>query len=254
MRKLPPAVQGLLIANVAMFLISLLASHSQAKADSMVQWFGLWFPRNPNFGIWQLFTSMFMHGGFMHIFFNMFALVSFGMLLERLWGTRRFLEFYFICGLGAALIYTGVNMIQFHSLHEQLVATGVPAPAIAEMLRSGQYPTGLPAESVHLLVKLYTVYGLPMIGASGAIYGVLVAFSFLFPNARLFLMFVPVAIPAKYFIPILVALDLLGGLTHFSLFGGNIAHFAHLGGALIGFLLMWYWRRQTPVVRYEPGF
>jgi membrane associated rhomboid family serine protease len=187
---------------------------------------------------------MFLHGGPGHILFNMFALVSFGGHLERQWGTRRFLVFYFLCGVGAALVHNAVNAYQYSVLHERLVAQGLTPDAISSALATGR--SALPdGEIKATLVELYHIYADPMLGASGAIYGVLVAFGLLYPNAKLALMFLPVPIAAKFFIPILLALDLLSGVTGFSLFGGGIAHFAHLGGALIGFLLMLLWRRRA---------
>jgi len=188
---------------------------------------------------------MFLHGSPGHIFFNMFALVSFGAILEREWGASRFLLFYFVCGVGAALIQTGVNWQEFRDLHEHLVAAGLTPSVIGSLLTtgSGELPTDPAVKAT--LIDLYRVYASPMLGASGAIYGLLVAFGFLHPNAKLSLMFVPVPVAAKYFIPGLLLLDLFSGVTGFSLFGGSIAHFAHLGGALIGFLLMLLWRKRS---------
>jgi membrane associated rhomboid family serine protease len=178
-----------------------------------------------------------------HIFFNMFALASFGLPLERQWGTTRFLVFYFLCGIGAGLVQMAVSWGEFQSLHTRLTEAGVTRSAIESMLATGTYsgPRATP-EINEVMVDIYRVFSGPMVGASGAIYGILVAFGLLYPNARLALLFLPVPIAAKYFIPVIVALDLFSGVTGFSLFGGGIAHFAHLGGAMIGFLLMWYWR------------
>jgi len=242
MGKLSPAVLGLLIANGVMFAATHLLP---GMGQPMREWFALWFPRNEHFALWQYVTYMFMHGGIGHIIFNMFALVSFGLLLERLWGMRKFLIFYALCGIGAAIVFTMVNGFEFHTAHAKLVSSGVPAEAIDLMLKTGKYSSGLSGSAVSTVRELYLLYAIPMVGASGAIYGVLVAFSLLFPNAKLALIFLPVPIKAKYFIPILLGLDLLGGVTGFSLFGGSIAHFAHIGGALIGFLLMWSWRSQA---------
>jgi membrane associated rhomboid family serine protease len=243
MHSLSAAVRSLLIANAIVFVVGLLLPDLGGR---MVGWFAFWFPRHENFAWWQVFTYMFMHGGLGHIFFNMFALVSFGVLLERQWGTRRFLVFYLLCGMGAGVIYAGINWGEFQSIYRRLIAAGLTAPAIETMLNTGRYigPADNPAIN-EAMVDLYRIYTAPMVGASGAIYGILVAFGLLYPNAKLALMFVPVPIAAKYFIPVLLALDLFSGLTGFSLFGGGIAHFAHIGGALIGFLLMWHWRNQA---------
>ena len=243
MNRLTPAVLGLVIANAAVFVAGLVMPQGSAW---LVEHGAFWFTANPHFALWQAVSYMFLHGGVGHILFNMFALVSFGGLLERQWGTVRFLVFYFLCGVGAALVHNAVNAYQYGVLQDHLVAQGLTPDAIRSLFAtgSGAIPPG--AEIKANLVELYQIYAVPMLGASGAIYGILVAFGLLYPNAKLALMFLPVPIAAKFFIPILLALDLLSGVTGFSLFGGGIAHFAHLGGALIGFILMVVWRRKTP--------
>jgi membrane associated rhomboid family serine protease len=230
------------IANAAVFVAGLVMPQGN---EWLVEHGAFWFTANPHFVLWQAVSYMFLHGGVGHILFNMYALVSFGGLLERQWGTRRFLVFYFLCGVGAALVHDAVNAYHYGALQERLVAQGLTPDGIRALLitGSGAIPPG--AEIKATLVDLYRIFAVPMLGASGAIYGVLVAFGLLYPNAKLALMFLPVPIAAKFFIPILLALDLLSGVTGFSLFGGGIAHFAHLGGALIGFLLMLFWRWQA---------
>jgi membrane associated rhomboid family serine protease len=243
MGSLSPAVFGLLIANGIVFAIGVLGPEMN---DRMVGRFAFWFPRNEHFAWWQVVTYMFMHGSIGHIFFNMFGLISFGVHLERQWGSRKFLVFYFLCGIGAGVISGGVNWVEFQTIHERLVQAGFSAPDLEAMLETGHYrgTLGDPAMKA-AMVDLYGLYHGHMVGASGAIYGILVAFGLLYPNAKLALLFLPVPIAAKFFIPVLLALDLFSGVTGFSLFGGGIAHFAHLGGALIGFLLMWHWRSQA---------
>ena len=245
---MPRAVAALLIINVVVFIAGVLLPNG---GDQFITAGALWYPTNDNFGLWQMVSYMFLHGSPAHIFFNMFALVSFGGILEREWGAPRFLLFYFVCGVGAALIQTGINWQEFRGLHEHLVAAGLTPSTISSMLAtgSGELPTD-PAVKAELFT-LYGIYASPMLGASGAIYGLLVAFGFLHPNAKLSLMFVPVPIAAKYFIPGLLLLDLFSGVTGFSIFGGNIAHYAHLGGALIGFLLMLLWRKRSRVPTWE---
>lgn len=236
MNKMPPAVRGLLIINIVVFAVGFLLPK---VGDQLVYAGALWFPGNEHFGLWQVVSYMFLHAGPGHIFFNMFALVSFGRILEGQWGMKRFLMFYFLCGLGAALIQTGINWYEFQSLHERLVAAGLTPSMISELMEQSRY---LPSESASLeMLKIYAGYTL---GASGAVYGVLVAFGVLYPDAKLSLMFIPAPVAAKYFVPGLLLLDLLSGVTGFSIFGANIAHFAHLGGAAIGFLLMLLWRNR----------
>jgi membrane associated rhomboid family serine protease len=252
MNRLSPAVLGLVIANAAAFVAGLIMPQAR---EWLVAHGAFWFTANPHFALWQAVSYMFLHGGVGHILFNMFALVSFGGLLERQWGTRRFLIFYFLCGVGAALVHNAVNMYHYSALQEHLIAQGLTPDAIREALATGRSVLPLGPEMKATLIELYRVYAVPMIGASGAIYGVLVAFGLLYPNAKLMLMFLPVPIAAKIVIPILLTLDLLSGVTGFSLFGGGIAHFAHLGGALIGFALMlfWRWRAQCEQAQRAAG-
>lgn len=235
------AVAALLMVNVAVFAAGLLMP---AWRDQIVAAGAFWFPANDHFDAWQAVTYMFLHGDFGHIFFNMFALVSFGSILEREWGAARFLVFYFLCGIGAGLIQVGINWHEFGTLHERLVAAGMTPSDISALLKAGSGQMPLDPSVKAMLFALYRIYAAPMLGASGAIYGLLVAFGCLHPNAKLGLMFVPVPIPAKFFIPGLLTLDLLSGVTGFSLFGAGVAHFAHLGGAVIGFLLMLLWRNR----------
>lgn len=243
MKRMPPAVAGLLIVNVAVFAAGYLLPGGR---DRLEIWGALWYPANGHFGVWQVVTYMFLHANTGHIFFNMFALVSFGRILETLWGPQRFLLFYLLCGIGAGLIQTGLNWHDFNGLHDSLVAAGMTPDAIRTALVTGTSEATLDPAVRTTLIGLYRVYAGATLGASGAIYGVLVAFGLLFPNAKLALMFVPVPIAAKYFIPGLLLLDLFSGVTGLSLFGASIAHFAHLGGAAIGFSLMLWWRRKVP--------
>jgi membrane associated rhomboid family serine protease len=240
-----------LLVNVLAFVAGYLLPNGHQR---LIDLGALWYPANAHFGVWQVVTYMFLHGGFGHIFFNMFALFSFGMILEREWGLERFLIFYFVCGVGAGLVQLGINWYQFDGLHAQLVAAGLKPSAINALLAAGggEIPTDAKVEK--MLEELYGIYAAPMLGASGAIYGLLVAFGFLHPNVKLALMFVPVPVAAKYFIPGLLLLDLLSGVTGFSLFGAGIAHFAHLGGAAIGFLLMLLWRKRQVVIIEPPSY
>lgn len=205
----------------------------------LVQKLALYFPENQSFKIWQLASHMFMHGGLTHLLFNMFALFSFGVILEKLWGVKRFLFFYFTVGVGAAVMQLAVNYFLFANAMSDLSSTGLSEFEVKSMLEQGKYiPTIEASETAS------RIFNTPMVGASGAIYGTLVAFACLFPNHKLILIFLPFPIAAKYFVPAILSLDLFSGITGFSIFGGNIAHFAHLGGALIGFILMVVWSRQ----------
>jgi len=232
-------VKHLLIINILVFV------GIYMYEEQMFRLFSLWFPENQNFGYWQFLTYMFMHGGFMHILFNMYALFAFGSPLEQIWGRNKFLFFYISTGLGAALIHTLVNYYQFNTVLNDLISAGFNQSDIIDTLNSGQYNTTWKnAVDPGRVDNFISSFMSPAVGASGAIYGILVAFGMMFPNAELMLIFLPIPIKAKYFIPGLILLDLFSGFTGYSVFGANIAHFAHIGGALIGFIMMWYWKKN----------
>ena len=237
MGRITESIKHLIIINVIFFLAPQLI-----KGVDLENLFALHFPKNENFGVWQYVSHIFMHGSFSHILFNMYGLWAFGTPLEQIWGRNKFLFFYFSAGIGAGLIYTAVNYFQFESIYNQLISFGLNASDIQEILNTGSYNTaliGLPTETMN---EFYSLYHTPAVGASGAVYGVLVAFGLMFPDAKLALIFFPVPIAAKYFIPLMIAGDLFFGVTKYSI--GNIAHFAHVGGALIGFLIAWYWKKN----------
>lgn len=238
MGRLTGAIKHLLIINILFFIATSL------YGEQMYQMFSLWFPENENWRIYQIVSHMFMHGGFMHILFNMYALWAFGSPLERMWGMKKFLFFYFSAGLGAALIHTGVNYYYFNEGVEAIVNYGVNEAQLLEIIGEAKYsPDWYKAASQSTIDNFLGAFNTPAVGASGAIYGILVAFGMMFPNSELFLIFLPIPIKAKYFIPVLVGLDLFSGVTGYPIFGSGIAHFAHVGGALFGFLMMLYWKR-----------
>ncbi|MEZ7497182.1 rhomboid family intramembrane serine protease [Flavobacterium sp. Arc3] len=240
MRNVTETVKQLIIINVLFFVGTLVVG------DQAYKMLAMFFPENNGFQIWQPITHMFMHGGFMHIFFNMFALYSFGSALESFWGSKKFIFFYISCGLGAALLHTGINYYYFNDAINTLAANGFPKAEVLQILNEGKINTQwqelLTASQYKNFISAFMG---TVVGASGAIYGVIVAFAFMFPNAELALMFIPVPIKAKYFVPGLVLVDLYLGVSGQSIFGGGgIAHFAHVGGALFGFLIMWYWKKN----------
>ncbi|MEO7992022.1 MAG: rhomboid family intramembrane serine protease [Chryseolinea sp.] len=241
MNKFIDAIKVLILVNVVLFAIRYLFPDMEAQMNSLA----LYFPANEHFNYWQLVTSMFMHGGVAHLLLNMYALWAFGTPLETMWGKNKFLFFYFMSGIGANLIYLGVNYFQFHSIYNELLSAGVSAENIQAILNTGSYDTSaVQTITMQQLTHFYHLYHTPAVGASGAIYGVLVAFGMAFPNAKLALIFFPVPIAAKYFIPLLITIDLFSGITGFSIFGGGIAHFAHVGGAAVGFLIILLWRKK----------
>ncbi len=243
MKHFPRVILVLIGINVAFFLPYLLA---RGINETLLDNFALYFLKNDAFHVWQFVTYMFLHGNELHIFFNMFALASFGIPLSMIWGWKRFLIFYFATGIGAGIVYSGVNYFQFSNAYEVMTAAGFSSEAIGNFITTTRADPALvakvPQETLQLI---FDINRSSAVGASGAIYGILVAFGFLFPNAKLTLIFLPVPIAAKYFIPAIVAIDLFSGITGVSLFGGGIAHFAHVGGAAIGMLIMLYWRRPN---------
>ena len=230
--NIPPVVKNLLIINVICFLPSLYYSNGFAgQKDPVAELFGVYYFNSPNFHPWQLITYMFIHGGWAHIFFNMFALFSFGPSIEYIMGSKRFFNFYFICGLGAIGFQMLVQAFEVHAI------TG--AFTLANSTLDSSYLQYGPQAQ-----KLYDIYHGNMVGASGAIFGILIAFGMIYSNAELMIMFIPVPVKAKYIIPIYVLIELGLGIGQFG--GDNVAHFAHLGGALLGFILVKSWRLQGP--------
>jgi membrane associated rhomboid family serine protease len=245
MGKITETVKILLIINVIFYLGSTFVIDS----NQAMEWFALWYFEHPGFQFWQPLTHMFMHdlSSPFHLIFNMYALWMFGSSIEQVLGQKRFVFFYFSAGLGAALIHSLVNYYNFTVDMQSLMDLGFTSGEIQGWLKDAVFPgsyingQGIP---VALSQDFFNSYNIPAVGASGAIYGVLVAFGMLFPNASLGLIFVPIPIKAKYFIPGLLLIDLFSGVTGFSIFGANIANWAHLGGALFGFIVMWYWKKK----------
>ncbi|MGX1929417.1 rhomboid family intramembrane serine protease [Flagellimonas sp. 2504JD4-2] len=236
MGRLTDAVKHILIINVILFFAT------QMYGDQMYQWLSLWFPQNGNFQWWQVVSHMFMHGNLMHILFNMYALWAFGTPLERVWGRNKFLFFYFSAGLGSAMLHTGVNYYLFNEGLNALVSAGMTEQQVLDIISRGQYsPDWYNMAPRSTIENFLSAYNTPVVGASGAIYGILVAFAFMYSEAKLMLIFLPVPIKAKYFVPLLLAVDLIFGIGNVNT---GIAHFAHIGGALIGFIMMWYWKKN----------
>ena len=217
--SLPPVTKNLIIVNVIVFLASLL------NENFMIGTFALFYPTSQYFHWWQVVTHMFMHGGFWHIFFNMYTLLIFGCVVERIIGSKKFLLFYFICGLGAVALHLGVEYLQMQS-----------------------YMQGAALGNATAIQNIALIKNTPTVGASGAIYGVLMGYAMLFPESRMTLLFPPVTLSAKWMVAIFAAIELFTGVTGLS---AGIAHFAHLGGMLIGWLMILSWRKRG--ILFDPN-
>lgn len=235
------AVKHLLIINVIMFVGTL----AIGNGETFYQWFALYFPENKLFQPWQIITHMFMHGGITHILFNMFALWMFGTAVEQIFGWKKFIIFYLLSGLGAAIIQVAFLYFQYNSGLATLMEAGTAQSEIVGILNEGKYNTRWTTILGDNFKSFISAFNSTMVGASGAIMGVLVAFGMLFPESKLMLIFLPIPIKAKYFIPAIIALDLFSGLTGQSIFSpSNTAYMAHVGGAFTGFLLMYFWKKN----------
>lgn len=214
---MPTVTKNLLIINVLCFLGAMVAQRYGVDLNDML---GLHFFLASDFNPAQLITYMFMHANFQHIFFNMFAVWMFGRTLEMVWGPKRFLFYYILCGIGAGLIQEGVYYFEYADIYKYSgVDIGIGTPI-----------------SVSEFLNMQTT-----VGASGAVYAILLAFGMLFPNSEMFIFPLPMPIKAKYFVIGYAVLELVLGITG----GDGIAHFAHLGGMLFGFILIIYWRKKN---------
>ncbi|MBR1574763.1 MAG: rhomboid family intramembrane serine protease [Bacteroidales bacterium] len=203
--NIPPVTRNLVAINVLMFIATLI------DEEFMISTFAMFYPTSRWFHPWQILTHMFMHGGFWHIFFNMYTLTMFGIVLERAIGSKKFLVYYFITGLGAVALHTAVQYFQVNIAFSQ-----------------------------DNFAAIQRVLSTPTVGASGAIYGILIGYAMMYPDSVLTLLFPPISLKAKWFVLIFAGIELVTGVTG-TLDG--VAHFAHLGGMLFGWLLMLWWRK-----------
>jgi len=207
--NVPKVTKNLILVNIVVFVATLF------NENFMIGTFGMFYPSSPYFHWWQPVTHMFMHGGFWHIFFNMYTLFIFGMVVERIIGEKKFLFFYFLCGLGAAALQIGAQYLEMQSF--------------------------LASDSQTAIKGIMALKSTPTVGASGAIYGILMAYAMLFPESRMTLLFPPVTLSAKWMVVIFAAIELFTGVAGWA---DGIAHFAHLGGMLIGWLTIRIWRKK----------
>lgn len=232
-RILPPVVKNLLIIN-GLFFLGMISLSSMINLNDIL---GLHYPVSPLFKPHQLVTYMFMHGGFGHILFNMFALWMFGNALENVWGPKRFLVYYMITGIGAGLLHLLVMYIQVSNLEAKI------DPETIAMVREQGYQIFAEGKNYAdpILGKLNALYNSTTVGASGAVFGILLGFGMLFPNSIIYLYFA-IPIKAKYFVMGYGALELIMGFSNNP--NDNVAHFAHLGGMIFGYILIMYWKKK----------
>lgn len=241
MRGITDTVKHLIIINVIMFIGTL----TIGNGESFYQWFALYFPKNELFQPWQIITHMFMHGGVTHILFNMFALWMFGTAVETQLGSKKFLFIYMSAGFGAVLFQLGYYYFNYLPLYSELISSGLTGPEIIQMFKTNEVMQGVSNTQLALLKEGFPIYNASMVGASGCIMGILAAFGMMNPDAKLMLIFLPIPIKAKYFIPGIILLDVISALTGQSFFSpSNTAYMAHVGGALTGFIIMWYWKKN----------
>jgi len=233
MDRITPAVRILIIINVALFLLG------RVMPYKMTEIFGLYLPVNEKYAVWQYLTGMFMHHGLMHLLINMVGLFFFGCIVERALGSKRFVILYCLAGIGSGLVYTLVQSYEY--------SAGVALVSAIEALESNSQALSgneIYQKTVYMLSRMYRT---EVVGASGALYGVIVAIAMRFPNAKVSFKFIPFPIVAKYFVLGLISIDLVLQLVGLSSFGRfMVAHSAHLGGAFTGFLVMLYWRYRFP--------
>jgi len=243
MRGITDTVKHLLIINVVMFIGTMLVGGG--NGELFYKWFALYFPKNDLFQPWQVITHMFMHGGFTHLLFNMFALWMFGTAVEQQLGSKKFLFIYISAGFGALLFQLGYYYFNYMPIHAELISSGLTSDQILQMLTTNQTIGNITDLQLIRLQELFPIYNASMVGASGCIMGVLAAFGMMNPEAKLMLIFLPIPIKAKYFIPGIIILDIISALTGQSFFSpSNTAYMAHVGGALTGFIIMWYWKKN----------
>ncbi len=230
--NLTPAVKNIIIINVLIYLACFVVP---GLNDALT---GYYFA-SPNFRPWQIVTHMFMHSmsDFTHIFFNMYALYLFGTALENYWGTKKFVIYYLTCGVGAFFLHMGVGYFEIQKMMQSLTDKEIYQVMITGLQEGKEYKVQM--------VELYSAINTGVVGASGAVFGVLLGFGMLFPNTELMLLFPPIPLKAKYFVMIYGAIEFYLAMRQTT--GDNVAHYAHLGGMLFGYLLLKYWQKNPKV-------
>lgn len=235
--QLTPITRNIIIINVVVFVLFYLLNNQELYVR-----FAAFYPFSPYFRSWQIITHMFMHGGFTHILFNMFTLFSFGPVLERTLGEKKYVILYFVSGLGAFFLFNLWNFIEVQQIQNSLESFGFN---LSGYISGENVPFLGNAQAIakqqELANNLAAIISTPMVGASGAIFGVIAAFATLFPEAEIGIMFIPIPVKVKYVLPVIILGSVVLGVTGNA---GGIAHLAHVGGAIVGFLLAKYWKRN----------
>jgi len=258
MFQLTPAAKNILIINGIIFILS----DFVGLRSYIIESFGMRYFHSENFQPYQILTYMWVHGGFGHLFSNMFSVLIFAPILERVWGSKKFLIYYLATGIGAGILYSGINYYENYSFEVKVKSYEQnPSPESFRKLvlnNSSEYYNQLydfidsyeqnPSNSNDNLSIAYAndllkvKSDVPMVGASGAVFGILLAFAMLFPNMELMLLFFPIPVKAKYLVLVYGIYELWSEINRMP--GDNVAHFAHLGGMLIGYLILKYWKRK----------
>ena len=234
---IPPITRNIIIINIVVFILTYVL-----QTDLMYRYLAAFYPFSPFFHSWQIITHMFMHGSFLHILFNLMTLYSFGPVLEQVLGDKKYVILYFVSGLGAFFLFNLWNFVEVEQIKSSLQNLGFD---LAGYMNGENVSFKGNSEAVleqqGLVSKLQSIISVPMVGASGAIFGVIAAFATLYPDAKIMLMFIPVPVKVKYLMPVVIIVSIYLGVTGNA---GGIAHLAHVGGALVGFILAKIWKKH----------
>ena len=235
--NIPPITRNIIIINIVVFILTYVL-----QTDMMYRYLAAFYPFSPFFHSWQIITHMFMHGSFMHILFNLMTLYSFGPVLEQVLGDKKYVLLYFVSGLGAFFLFNLWNFVEVEQIKSSLQSLGFDLAGYMDGERvSFKGNSEAVLEQQGLVSKLQSIISVPMVGASGAIFGVIAAFATLYPDAKIMLMFIPVPVKVKYLMPVVIIVSIYLGVTGNA---GGIAHLAHVGGALVGYILAKIWKKH----------
>ncbi len=240
--SIPPVTKNILILNILFYITTLVLA---GKGIDLIQLLGAHYVNSPLFEPYQIVTYFFMHSkDFFHILFNMLMLVMFGAHLERIWGPKRFFIFYIASAIGAFALYNIIGVYQIIQLKEQLTQLGYDLTSINQIIANNEL-TQIPLlhpDDTNILSEYLSKSIIPMVGASGAIYGIMAGFAYLFPNTELMLLFPPIPVKAKWLISVYFVIELYSSFQNYQ--GDNVAHLAHVGGGITGFILVFIWNKN----------